>query len=138
MQISAIGAAKRTLGLSLCLGLAGCALGALSSSIDGDDARNGTLSGMTADGEVHSKTCEGLAIERRTREDRIGQLEKAMQSELSAAPATISQVFKRMGSRPEEGTTSYLDVAAERERLRASEIAAMQLKCPSGSLAKLP
>ena len=108
------------------LSLSGCALGPFASS-DGAES-----------GEYHSRNCAGLAIERHERLARISNLERAMQAELTAPPATLVHAMQRIGAAPETGTTAYGDLSAERNLLAATTAAAERMKCPAEMAAKLP
>ena len=118
-------------------GLTGCAMGALPSS-DGHELTTAAPVPDMADGEFHSTTCEGLALEHRERVDRISKLELAMQSELKTLPTTIAQALARVSPTPEAGTASYPETVAERTRLKSNEDAAAKLKCPIQTAAKAP
>ncbi len=90
--------------------------------------------------ELHSRNCSGLAIERQERVARIAALEKLVQGELQAPPATLMQVVQRSGSSPEVGTQSYAELAAERRLLDENAAATLSAKCPAGAAptAKMP
>lgn len=145
----------RCVAIAACAGVAGCALGPLPSSdglelaahrpqpipkrdLSSTNAPATNAAPDMADGEFHSTTCEGLALEHRERVTRISKLETAMQGELKSMPTTLVQAFARVGPHPEVGTTSYGEAVAERARLKSNEDAAVKLSCPIETAAKTP
>jgi len=83
------------------------------------------------DDDFHSKTCTGLSIEHRSMQEHVDQLQNAVRTEMVALPTTVDQVFKRLGGMPEQGTASYPELMAERDRLKKNEDAAARINCPA-------
>jgi len=113
--------------------LAGCAMGPLPSSTSHEAIATGsigTAAPSTGLGEIHSGTCSGLALERIERLRRIDVLQESVNAELTKPPATIEQAMQRSGSSPEQGTTAYRDLAAERVHLDTVKAAEAKMSCP--------
>ncbi len=112
--------------VATCLPMAGCALGPLASTTGAED------------GQIHSRNCSGLAIERGQHQARIAALQTAMTTELEAPPTTLVHAMQRMGDTPETGTAAHAELMAERSLLAATEAAANGLHCSATAMAKLP
>jgi hypothetical protein len=125
------------LAVVVCVGLAGCGMGALPTSYNGPvtgsiAAANvqAIAAASTGLSEIHSSTCPGLEIERTERLRRIAQWQKSITAELAGPPTTIAHAVLRASSTPEEGTNAYKEIMAERAYLASVATAAAKLGCP--------
>ena len=125
-------ASQALLALAACCTLAGCALGPLASSNGADEIATASIAGGSVSAEeIHSASCDGLALERRERVKRIAALQPNIAAELGSPPATIAQALQRVSAAPETGTTAYAQIAQERTNLEAAEALAARKGCPA-------